>query len=154
MKKPITVLAFCLLTISVSAQSFSEEIDLVQAIFGMEKKAFVASFITIEDEQEGIFWSIYDQYEAERKQLGKTRIALLEEYAENYDSMDEAKTSALLSDMMALQASTDKQLTKYSKKIKKEVNVKTAAQFFQIEGYILSKIRAEILENIPLIGEN
>ncbi|WPR75276.1 hypothetical protein [Algoriphagus sp. NG3] len=154
MKKPLSVLALLLVTITVDAQSFSEEIDLIQSIFGMQKKAFVATFIDVEDEKESVFWSIYDEYEAERKQLGKTRIALLEAYAENYDSMDETKTSALLNDMMALQANTDKQLTKFTKKIKKQVDVKTAAQFFQIEGYILSKIRAEILENIPLIGEN
>lgn len=80
-------------------------------------------------------------------------MALLNKYAESYGSLDEMKTAEILSEMMSLQATTDKLITTYSKKIKKDVNVKTAAQFYQIEGYIVSKIRTTIVENIPVIGE-
>lgn len=134
------------------AQSNTEEVDLVQSVFGMEKKAFVAEFIQLEGAQAEGFWALYDEYEAKRKELGKRRIALLNKYAESYDSLDDVKTGEILTEMMGLQTATDKLITTYSKKIKKEVNVKTAAQFYQIEGYILSKIRTAILENIPVIG--
>ena len=41
----------------------------------------------------------------------------------------------------------------YTKKIERSVGPKPAAQFFQLESYITSIVRASILENIPLIGE-
>jgi hypothetical protein len=85
--------------------------------------------------------------------LGKLRIELLEAYAATYDSMDDIKAEALLKDMIMLQTNTDKLISSYAKKIKKKVNVITAAQFYQIEGYIVSKIRSEIMENIPAIGD-
>jgi hypothetical protein len=134
------------------AQSNTEEVDLLQSVFGMEKKAFVGEFIQLEGAQADGFWVLYDEYEAKRKELGKQRLALLNKYAESYDSLDDVKTGEILTEMMGLQTATDKLITTYSKKIKKEVNVKTAAQFYQIEGYILSKIRVAILENIPVIG--
>lgn len=146
-------LAFATLSSIAFAQSNTEEVDLVQSIFGMEKKAFIGEFIQLDGNQADSFWAIYDEYEVKRKELGKARLELLEIYAETYDSMDELTTEALLKDMIALQSSTDKLISSYAKKIKKQVDVKTAAQFFQIEGYVLSKIRTEIMENIPVIGE-
>lgn len=154
MKKVISILIFTIFSISsaVIAQSANEEVDMVQAIFGMEKKAVISEFIQLDELQAETFWTMYDEYESKRKELGKRRIALLNAYAEGYLNMDDAATSEMLSEMMSLQMANDKLLTSYTKKIKSKTDVKTAAQFYQIEGYILSKIRTGILENIPVIG--
>jgi hypothetical protein len=66
--------------------------------------------------------------------------------------MTDQTTDEMLKEMMSLQSGNDKLISSYANKMKKAVDVKTAAQFYQIEGYILSKIRVEILENIPVIG--
>jgi hypothetical protein len=153
MKRVFFMIAFLSLSSVVMSQSNKEEINMIQSVFGMEKKAIVADFIQLEGTQGDVFWQLYDKYETERKELGKRRIALLEKYAENYTSLDDATTAEILSEMMSLQTSTDKLIATYAKKIKKEVDVKTAAQFYQMEGYLVSKIRTEILENIPVIGE-
>jgi hypothetical protein len=137
---------------TITAQSNTEEVDLLQSVFGMEKKAFVAEFIQLEGEKATAFWALYDEYEINRKELGKRRLDLLNAYVENYDSSDEAATNEILQESMTLKAGTDNLITSYTKKMKKEVDVKTATQFFQIEGYILSKIRVEILENIPVLS--
>ena len=152
MKKVLLIIAVMSLSVAGMAQSNSEDVDFVQSIFGMEKKALVAEFIQVDGAEGDAFWALYDEYETKRKELGKDRLELLEIYSDTYDTMDEATTEAILKDMMALQTSTNGLINSYAKKIKKKVNVKSAAQFYQIEGYILSKIRAEIMENIPVIG--
>ena len=146
-------MAIMSLSVVSMAQSNTEDVDFVQSIFGMEKKALVAEFIQLEGTEGDDFWMLYDEYETKRKDLGKLRIELLEAYAATYDSMDDAMAEAILKDMIMLQTNTDKLISSYAKKIKKKVNVKTAAQFYQIEGYVVSKIRSEILENIPVIGD-
>lgn len=155
MKKMIFTITLALFTVSsaVFAQSDKEELDLVQSVFGMEKKALVAEFIQPEGIKGDIFWDLYDQYETSRKELGRNRLALLQKYVSNYNTMDEQTADDILKDMMKLQTSTDNLITSYTKKIKKKVDAKTAAQFYQLEGYILSKIRTRIFENIPIIGE-
>jgi hypothetical protein len=55
--------------------------------------------------------------------------------------------------MISLGSKTDKLISTYYSKMKKPAGVKAAAQFFQIESYLLSSIRAAILEEIPFIGE-
>ena len=152
MKRSIIIASLFLISSSLLAQSNTEEIDLVQSVFGMEKKAVVGEFIKLEGAKSDTFWKLYDEYEVGRKELGKKRIALLNKYAETYLDMTDQTTDEMLKEMMSLQSGNDKLIASYANKIKKAVDIKTAAQFYQIEGYILSKIRVEILENIPVIG--
>ena len=153
MKKTLlTTVMICICCLAFS-QSNKEEVDLVQSVFGMEKKAMAAEFIKLEGAQKDAFWVAYDEYEAKRKDLGKKRIDLLGKYAASYTSLDDAGTDQIIKDVINLQTDTDKLIVSYYNKIKKGSGVKAAAQFYQFENYILSKIRSEIMEEIPLIGE-
>jgi len=137
--------------ISLNAQSNKEEVEYFQSIFGMEKKAVVADFIQIEAENP--FWALYDEYETQRKELGTERVKLLWDYADNYSALNDAKYDEIISRMISLRKSTDKLMDTYYKKMKKSSGSKVAAQFFQIEGYFASVIRATIMTEIPYIGE-
>jgi hypothetical protein len=152
MKKLLILAAVCLTTVGF-AQSNKEDVDIIQSLYGKEKKIIVGDFIKLEGAQEDAFWKLYDEYETKRKEFGKKRIALLEKYAANYGTMSDAETSQLIKEMGALGAQTDKLITTYYKKMEKSCGVKPAAQFFQLEAYLLSVIRASIFESIPLIGE-
>jgi len=153
MKRTLFTSTFLMLFCFAFAQSNKEEVDLVQAVFGKEKKDMVAQFIKLEGAQKDAFWLAYDEYETKRKELGQKRIALLNKYAANYSTLDDASTDEIVKETVSLQSETDKLIATYYAKIKKGSGVKAAAQFYQIEGYILSKIRTTIMENIPLIGE-
>jgi hypothetical protein len=137
--------------ISLNAQSNKEEVDLIQSIFGMEKKAIVADFLGLENEN--AFWVLYDEYETTRKDLGKERLVLLYDYAENYDRLNDEKYDQLIDNTISLRKRTDKLMDQYYKKIKKVSGSKIAAQFFQLEAYFLIQIRAAIFDEIPYVGE-
>jgi len=127
---------------------------MIQAIYGKEKKAIVAGFIMPStDAKKDAFWKLYDSYETERKALGKKRIALLEKYANVYASMDDKTSDEIIKEMITLQKSVDGLIVTYYDKIKLSVGSKQAAQFYQIEGYLLSATRIYIMGNIPFIGE-
>jgi len=146
-------LALLIIPISMSAQSNTEEVDYIQSIFGMEKKAIVDDFIKLDGAAKDAFWPLYDQYEVERKELGKRRLALLNDYAEHYDGMRDEKIDELAKSG-SKQVKMDEDLRyKYFNKIKKVAGHTAAAQFYQIEGYFNAAIRMSILESIPFIGE-
>ena len=153
MKKMTLFVIGLLFTGTLFAQSNKEDVDMIQAIFGKEKKTMVAGFVKVDASQADAFWKLYDEYETSRKELGKKRIALLEKYATNYATLDDATTDQIIKENQTLQAETDKLIVTYYGKIKKVAGSKPAAQFYQLEGYLLSVIRATILENIPFIGE-
>jgi hypothetical protein len=134
----------------VNAQSNKEEIELVQSVYGMEKKAIVQEFVQVDPAQKDAFWSLYDEYETKRKELGKERVALLEQYANAYDKLNNEQADEITKKLISLSAKTDDLIVSYVKKIKKVTNPIVALQFYQVEGYILSGIRVSILEELPL----
>jgi len=134
-----------------NAQSNKEEVDLVQSIFGMEKKAVVADFIKVDATQKDAFWTLYDAYEVARKENGKQRIYLMEQYAKNYEKMTNEMAAAWTKDVIKLGAATDKLIVTYQKKISKATNPVVALQFYQMEQYFLTAIRSSILNDIPFV---
>lgn len=154
MKKTVITFAIAFASfLMINAQTAKEEIELYQSIIGMEKKAAVAEVINLSGEASTAFWAVYDAYETERKLHGQKRIELLVKYAEEYLTLDDAKTEELMKEMMALGKEYDKLIQKYYKSIKKSSGVKTAAQFYQLETYFQSAIRFSIMDEIPFIGE-
>ncbi len=151
--KQLLMIAALFVSSFAFGQSAKEELDLIQSIYGMEKKDIVAEFVKVDGTMKDAFWKTYDAYEMERKELGKQRVALLEKYAMNYGTMDDATTDALIKEMNSLGMKNDKLISTYYGKMKKAGGVKAAAQFVQIESYLLSSIRVAIMDEIPFIGE-
>ena len=135
------------------AQSNKEDVDMIQAMYGKQKKEIAAEFIIVPDAKKDAFWKMYDDYETERKALGQQRIKLLEKYANSYDTLNNKSTDAIIKQTITLQKSTDALIAKYYDKIMKGVGTKPAAQFYQLESYLLNVVRAYIMSNIPFIGE-
>lgn len=152
MKKYILIISVIFLASSFAkAQSAKEEVDFIQAAFGMEKKAVVAGFVEVNPIDKDAFWKLYDEYEAKRKTLGQERVTLLEQYADQYETMTAEQADVWTKKVITLQGKTDKLISTYYNKVKKISDGMVATQFYQIETYILTEIRAEILENIPFV---
>jgi hypothetical protein len=150
MKKFTLILSALLFVMTVKAQSNKEEIDIMQAAFGMDKKAMVAEFVQVDATQKDAFWKLYDEYETTRKELGKQRIDLLERYANSYDKLTNESADAFAKEMQSLAKKTDQLIVSYYTKIKKVTNPVVALQFYQVENFILTGIRNKILGDAPL----
>ena len=150
--RAIAVISLALvLSTMVNAQSDKDEVEYIQAVIGMQKKVAFAEFTQLDNIDP--LWELYDMYEIQRMELGRTRLDLLEKYANNYVDIGDVVTDDLIKRMQTQKKSLDKLIDQYYKKIKKASGSKVAAQFYQFENYILSAIRLEVLESIPFIGE-
>src|SRR4030095_9141819 len=118
MKNVLIIAALFISTVGF-AQSNKEDVDFIQSMYGMQKKDLVANFIKLPESQKAAFWTVYDEYETKRKELGKERIKLLEKYANNYATLDDATTNEIITEMNDLGLRTDKLISTYYKKLKK-----------------------------------
>ena len=135
-----------------SQNTEKEEIDYIQSIYGMEKKKVVAEFLQLNENQALAFWPIYDAYEVERKALGKKRIELLSYYEKNTETMTNEKSEAWMKEVIKYRQDIDKLIETYYKKVKKVTNPILAAQFYQVETYLLTASRFAIQDALPIIG--
>jgi hypothetical protein len=153
MKKVSILFAVCMLSTGMFAQSNKEDVDLIQSIFGKEKKELVQAYMTIPEAQSAKFWALYDTYETARKKLGQERIKLIEEYATHYDKLDSKKATELVTKKLAWADKYTKFQQLYFTKFSAVIGGLQAAKFIQLEDYIENCIRLTIQEEIPFIGE-
>lgn len=147
----LTIFTFvCSINLTSYGQSADTEINLIQELFGLEKTEMLTDLLgDVNDE----FWVIYKDYESKRMNLGKTRLALINDYSDSYDNLTDDKIDQLLKDMQNQSKNLEKLINQYTQKIKKVSGSKVAAQFYQLETYLLAAVRVKIMESIPLIGE-
>ncbi len=154
MKKTLLMYSFILFAAFGSfGQSNKEDIDLIQSAYGKNKKELIQAYMTIPESQKTAFWAEYDKYENERKAIGRERIALIEDYANNYATLDDKKAAELMSKKLKMQDAFTKLQKKYFGSMSKMIGGIQASKFFQLEDYLENNIRLMIQENIPFIDE-
>ena len=153
MKKLNLIAVAFLLSASLFGQSNKEDIDLIQSIFGKEKKEVVQAYMTITDAQSAKFWSLYDVYETERKKLGHERVKLIEDYATKYEKLDNKTATDLTTRKLAWVTKYTAFQQKYLTKFTAVIGGLQASKFIQLEDYIENCIRLMIQEEIPFIGQ-
>jgi hypothetical protein len=79
----------------------------MQAAFGMEKKTMVEQFVKPDPSIKDAFWTLYDEYETSRKELGKKRLELLKKYADTYSNMSNEAADAWMKEVLKLTSETD-----------------------------------------------
>lgn len=144
---------FLLFSLNSIAQDAQDELALIKSLFGTDKDLIVEQFVKAEGDQKTKFWKLYREFENVRKELGQQKFSLLNNYVKKYSTLPEAELDEIMKEIIRLNAEHDKLIAKYYKKLKSQCGGAIAAQFYQIEWYLLSQIRTAILENIPVIGE-
>ena len=152
-RRALSAFTLVLIAYSMCAQNFQTEVEILQEAVGMEKKVAIANFIELQDEAKA-FWKIYDEYELDRRELGKQRINIIVDYAKSFQDITDEEIESLYKRRKALKKSFDKLQNTYFNRMKKEVGVSKAAQFWQVESYFDAIIQANIYSQIPFIGEN
>lgn len=153
MKKLLLFFAGAFFSVFMYAQSNVAEIDYYQSIYGMEKKAIVEQFVQPKAENRVPFWEVYDAYEVERKELGKQRILLLTDFAEEFPTLTNEQADAWMKKVINLAKSQDKLIDTYYKKVSKATSPIVGMRFYMLESYLLTAIRYEILDAIPFPEE-
>lgn len=136
-----------------SAQVAKDEVQLVQSIWGMEKRAIISEYMKFTEAELTKFLPIYEKYATEQKKLGEERIQLIAEYAQNYTNLTNELADNLTQRYLKNNAAIDKLQLKYYGQIKKEISAIRAAQFMQLEVYLQTMMRSELQNSLPMIGE-
>jgi len=148
----IFMMAFAMFS-SYAQSSFKEDVDVLQSVYGKSKSDLVKQYMNLSDAQSAAFIKVYDDYETKRKALGQTKFQLINDYAANYETLTNAKADELAKGTLKNHIGYEKLYCKTYSKAKKAIGAINAAKFIQLEVYLQTIIRAEILESIPFIGE-
>ena len=153
--KKITILitAFLAFNVSFAQDDMSEEIAMMQEIFGAEKKAIIEQNVDLSGQDGNAFWKLYDEYEAQRQEIGQAKLELLQKYTNKKGALTNQQAKDLMAEAVPLRTAEDKLILNFTKRIEKATNALISVQFYQIEHYISDGIRFSILNNIDFIQD-
>ncbi len=152
MKKSLVIFFFAVFGMAAVAQSNTEE-ELIRAYFKITKMAIFEQSMGLSEDQATLFWPLYKQYEEEAGKLNDFRIKYLTDYVENFENITDEQVDGLLKSANTFNKKMSSLKTKYYKLIKKQLSSGVAMRFLQIEEYIQTVIKYEILDTLPFVGD-
>ena len=140
-----------LMAVSAQAQDQNEKyIELMRQDLKTNVTAVMTEGMALTDAQGEIFWPIYRDHQSQETAIGDRRIALIKEYAENWENMTQEKAEEILKASFKIQKDRLSLLEKTAKKIAKELDPITAARFVQVERALSMIIDIQVAAEIPL----
>ena len=153
MKKLFFLFVLAGIVTSTYAQTSDAEADAIINLLGVQKKEAIAKLVAIESKDSSAFWKIYDEYLTRNKEIAKNRIRLYENTAQAYNTMNSSVADSLSRKFFQNRMEQEKSLEDYYNKIKAATNAVSAFQFYQAEVYLITMVRAQIMQQIPTYGE-
>lgn len=153
MKKLLVVAALLIAGSSFAQTGVKEDIAVIQSLYGKSKQELVQAYMKLQEPQASAFAKIYEDYETSRKELGKQRMMLIADYADNFATLTDEKADQLAKDVLKNNMAFEKLYSKYYGKVKSAIGAINAAKFIQLENALHTAIRAETQGALPLIGE-
>jgi hypothetical protein len=124
-------------------------IDLVRRDVRQDAREIIGGKLALKQAEAEKFWPVYDRYEAELKRLGDAKLALINDYADNYKTMTDAKAGELTSKAIDLDIRRTSLLQQYLPEFQKALTNRRAAQFYQIEMPLLKIVDLQIASQLP-----
>lgn len=147
--KKLSLLFITILFVTVGfSQTYNDDLELIQSLYGMEKKEVVDEFVELDPNEEGAFWELYAEYETKRKEIGKKKYAVLWNYVNDYGTIRAEDAERIMNEILPLRIESDKLVRNYYKKVKTKTDAVVAMQFYQIENYLDVLVRTELLEEL------
>lgn len=136
------------------AQDYSvdSDIQLLRADIRNDKVKIMTDQMQLNDTESKAFWPIYNDYQHELEKLSDQRVALIKEYASNYDNMSDKEAQSLAERAFTLQKKRIDLRQQYFKKISKAVSPKSAARFAQVDDRIDLLLNLQLAANLPVIN--
>jgi hypothetical protein len=139
----------------VSAQQVLDDaVQLMRQDIRSQRKQLVAANMPLTDTEATKFWPVYDRYIAEMTKLGDTRLALVKEYAQNYDTLTDPQADSLLKRALANDDAVTKLRQQWIPEFQKVISPKKSAMFMQIDRRIGMMLDLKLASEIPLVKPN
>jgi len=156
MKKVLSaVIVFCvffLFIVPVCAQDKPADTNqLVREKIKADKKLFVAENMQLTEAEAKAFWPVYESFQKDQGKLVDRTQKLINDYAQNYQTMNDATAKKLTDEMIAIENDRLKLRKDYLPKFRKVLSDKKAARYYQLENKIFAVVSYELAKVIPLV---
>src|SRR5258705_6695314 len=130
--------------------NLSAYVELLRSDLRAQKVAVITQIMEFTEEEDAKFWPVYREYEMEMAKINDDRIALIKDYAMNFDTLTDQAADRLALGALDLEGRRHALKAKYYERFKSGLHPKTAARFLQVENQILLLLDLQIASSLPI----
>ena len=119
----------------------------------MERLDFVKQAMALNKEQEEKFLTQYYIYDIELKKLNDKRLAIIKDYVDNFEKINDKKAGELVKRSFEFRKQRGALLEKYYGKVAKATSKVIGARFLQVESVLQGASDVAIGSEIPLMSK-
>ncbi len=134
-----------------SPQKIAAIIDMIKSDVSAQKKSVINHVMQFSEADAKIFWPIYEQYQMESSQIGNETAALIKEYVEGFETMNDSKAQSLITRNFDLRKRGLALRFKYYEMVSKALSPIKAARFMQIDNQLVTMLELQLTSNLPFI---
>ena len=143
------LLILFVLVFSFSLQAQDDFIELLRQDLKTQKVAIITETMNFTEEESNIFWPVYREYDFEMTTLADEDLAIIKDYAENFEKMTDAKAKELMDRAMKVDEKRIKLRKKYFKEFQKVLPAIRAARLMQVDNQMSLLIDLQIASELP-----
>ena len=147
----VMTLGGVLVTYTPAFGQIDSYVELLRSDIRTQKQAVLAEVMQFSDEQAAVFWPIYREYDLELSKIGDQRLALIKDFAANYETMTDEKAKEIADRSFKLEEDRVKLRRKYFETVQKGLDPIIAAKFVQVERAIDALIDVQLAAELPLM---
>lgn len=125
--------------------------ELLRSDVRAQAVAIITEVMEFSEDEDAKFWPVYREFERDLASINDERLALIKQYAVNYDKMTDAVADKLAHGALDLEAKRHELKVKYYDRFKTTLTPKTAARFLQVENQILLLLDLQIAASLPIV---
>jgi hypothetical protein len=127
------------------------DVQSARADIQAERTKIVAENLPLTEAEGQKFWPLYNEYRGRWSTLDDRALALVKDYAANYNAMSDEKARQLLEEQLKIEDDRLKLRRSYLGKFEKVLPWKKTARYYQIERKMDAAIASEAAEAIPFV---
>ena len=116
-----------------SAQTIDEQIQVARSALKADRKATVAETMQFTQDEDKVFWPLYEQYRAEMDKSADTLLKLIKEYGQLYPNVPDDRAKVMLKELGDLDKHRVETRNSYLKKIEQVISPAKTLRFAQVE---------------------
>ncbi len=147
------IIALGLLALSQLSMAQQELIEIARQDIRTGKMGMIASAMDLTREQQDKFWPLYRQYADEQEKLLDKRIAMLQDFVGNYDTMSDEAANSIAEQSFAIQRARTDRRERYFVKMSEILGPVLAARVIQVDSQISTLMDFELMRSTPLIQQ-
>ena len=126
-------------------------VELMRSDVRTQKIAIITEMMGFTEAEDVAFWPVYREYEASLAKVNDDRIALIKEYAANYEKLTDEVADQFARRALDLESLRNELKVRYYDRFKSVLSPKAALKFFQVENQILLILDLQIAAALPIV---